>query len=85
MTTSKTCLKIALLALVPPSAFAQGPRAEEARDLRRKIDANLVEELTKRWFPRSLESDGNGFHQTLRPRLVPLAPTTTARWSTNPG
>ena len=61
-TFARMALAIALL--VPSSASGQGSRGDEARDIRRKVDANLVEELTRRWYPRSLEADGNGFHQT---------------------
>jgi hypothetical protein len=69
----KTCLAIALL-LPVASSFGQGPRAEEVRELRRKIDANLVEELTRRWYPRALELDGKGtgFHQTFARDWSPL-------------
>jgi mannobiose 2-epimerase len=61
--TPKTCLAIAFL-LLPTSTLGQGPRIEEVRELRRKVDANLVDELTRRWYPRSLEVDNGGFHQT---------------------
>src|SRR4051794_14321571 len=61
----KTLLRSALfVALVAPSpTFAQGIGAAEARDLRARIEANLVDELTRLWYPRSLDPDG-AFHQT---------------------
>ena len=58
----RTCL--VFVVCLPAAARAQGPRPEEARDLRRKVEAALVGELTTRWFPRSIEPDGGGFHQT---------------------
>ena len=57
--------------LLPLAATAQGPRPGEARDLRRKIDANLREEMTRRWFPRAIEP-GGGFHQTFARDWSPL-------------
>ena len=66
----KMCLVATLL--LPASASGQGPKPEEARALRKKIDANLVEELTRHWYPRSLESGDNGFHQTYARDWSPL-------------
>ena len=70
---SWTCLAVAGL-LLPAPTYGQPPRAEEVRELRGKVEATLIEELTRRWFPRSLEIDGaaNGFHQTFGRDWAPL-------------
>jgi mannobiose 2-epimerase len=65
----RTALTIALLC--PAPALAQGIGPAEARGLRLKIQANLVDELTRRWYPRSLDPDG-GFHQTYARDWAPL-------------
>jgi mannobiose 2-epimerase len=62
---------LALLLLAAPSNFARGPQADEVRELRRTIDACLVEEMTRHWFPGSLDPDG-GFHQTYARDWTPL-------------
>jgi cellobiose epimerase len=67
----KTPMFLAAFLLASPSAFAQGPRANEIHELRQKIDASLVEEMTSRWFPRSLDPLG-GFHQTYARDWTPL-------------
>src|SRR5947208_15693732 len=61
----KTLLRSALFVAVigPTPSFAQGIGAAEARDFRARIEANLVDELTRLWYPRSLDPDG-AFHQT---------------------
>src|SRR5947208_10358067 len=61
----KTLLRSALFVAVigPTPTLAQGIGAAEARDLRARIEANLVDELTRLWYPRSLDPDG-AFHQT---------------------
>jgi mannobiose 2-epimerase len=71
----KSPIFLVVLLLVGHSAFAQGPRIDEVRELRRTIDANLVDEMTKHWFPRSLEPDGRGFHQTYAKDWSPLPDT----------
>lgn len=72
---ARTCLGLALM-LGPLAAcsFAQNPRAGEAREIRRKVDSALVDELTRHWYPRSLEIDGEGkgFHQTFGRDWSPL-------------
>jgi mannose/cellobiose epimerase-like protein (N-acyl-D-glucosamine 2-epimerase family) len=61
----KTLLRSAMfVALIAPTpTLAQGIGPAEARDLRARIEANLVDELTRLWYPRSLDPDG-AFHQT---------------------
>jgi mannobiose 2-epimerase len=61
----KTLLRSALFVVLiaPAPTLAQGIGAAEARDLRARIEANLVDELTRLWYPRSLDTDG-AFHQT---------------------
>ena len=71
-TQTFAAMALAIALIVPVAASAQGSRGDEARDIRRKVDANLVEELTRRWYPRSLEADGNGFHQTYARDWSPL-------------
>ncbi len=68
-TLLRSALAVALLA--PAPALAQGIGAAEARDLRRTIEANLGDELTRLWYPRSLDPDG-GFHQTYARDWSPL-------------
>jgi len=53
----------ALAGFFPGEARAEPPRAEVARDLRRKIDGLLKEELTRRWYPHALDRDLGGFHE----------------------
>src|SRR5438270_671649 len=60
-TLFRSTLMVALIA--PTTAFAQRIGAAEARELRAKIGANLVDEMTRLWYPRSLDPDG-AFHQT---------------------
>ena len=65
-TMQRSTLRLAALsfALMTVGASAQAPKPEEARALRAKIDALLREELTKHWYPRALDRDRGGFHQT---------------------
>ncbi|WP_435005529.1 AGE family epimerase/isomerase [Tundrisphaera lichenicola] len=60
-----TPLRLAvLLALIAPSSvFSQAIGPVEARDLRLKVESLLTGELTRHWYPRSLDPDG-AFHQT---------------------
>ena len=60
------------LAIAPASASAQADRAQEARDLRARIDGLLRKELTECWYPRSLDREGGGFHQDYAPDWSPL-------------
>jgi mannobiose 2-epimerase len=57
-----------MLALVsgfsPGGAIAQAPQPLEVQKLRRRIDDLLREELTQRWYPRAVDRDSGGFHQT---------------------
>ena len=53
----------ALAGFVPVGAGAELPNAQGIRDLRRKIDRLLVEELTRDWYPRALDRDLRGFHE----------------------
>ena len=63
---SRTALILALLALVFSGiAAAQPPRSQEARELRRRIDDLLEKELTNGWYPRAVDRELGGFHQTL--------------------
>ncbi len=52
------------LILISAGASAQAPRVEEVRALRTKINGLLREELTKHWYPQSLDREHGGFHQT---------------------
>jgi len=68
--TPRMCLAIALL-LPTGLASAQGPRPDEARELRRKVEASLVGELTGRWYPdRSRSMEWERLPPDVRPGLV---------------
>jgi mannobiose 2-epimerase len=67
----KLPILLAALLFAGPSAFAQSPQAQEVRELRDKIHASLVDDMTKHWFPRSVDPDG-GFHQTYDRDWTPL-------------
>ena len=68
---------LAIVLMIPTvAARAQGPRPGEARDLRRKVEANLVEELTRRWYPRSLDPDGGRASTRPSPATGRPCPTT---------
>ena len=52
---------------------ADRPKGDpEIEKLRLKIDANLREELTKRWYPAALDRDLGGFHQNFARDWSPL-------------
>ena len=63
----RVCLPVLLTVMAgigPAAADAQGPTAGEVRELRKRIDDNLRQELTRLWYPRSIDRDLGGFHQT---------------------
>ena len=60
----------ACLAAGQGRAEAQASRADQARDLRLRIDELLRRELTECWYPRAVEADG-GFHQEFAPDWSP--------------
>jgi mannobiose 2-epimerase len=64
---------IVIALLVPPGrAAAQLPGTEEIIPLRRKIDEIVRRELTERWYPRALNQELGGFHQTFARDWSPL-------------
>jgi cellobiose epimerase len=53
-----------LLAILPaPEVSAAGPSREELRALKEKIERNLREEMTTKWYPRAIDKELGGFHQ----------------------
>ncbi len=76
-TASISHSQVVLALLVGSLAFGQGRaqaqvgRAEQARDLRVKIDGLLRDELTRCWYPRSLDQGEGGFHQEFGPDWSP--------------
>ncbi len=46
---------------------------EDLSPLRGKIDKVLRVDLTRDWYPRSVDRERGGFHQNVRPRLVAAA------------
>jgi len=59
---TRTTLLIGI-AVSAPKADAAPPTAEQARELRTKIEGLLEAELTKGWYPRALDRELGGFHQ----------------------
>lgn len=56
---------LVLVAVGTPGAVTgQAPRIEEVRALRERIDALVRADLTERWYPRALDREKGGFHQT---------------------
>lgn len=55
---------IALMSLFIPAANAAPPKPEEARAIRERVETLLRDELTKHWYPQSLDRERGGFHQT---------------------
>lgn len=53
-------------------AHAQSPRPEEVRALRERIDALVRSQLTELWYPRALDRELGGFHQTFARDWSPL-------------
>ena len=63
----RTATTLGLAFLVGMTAVetrAQLSRSEEARTLGKRIDGLLRAELTQRWYPRSLDKELGGWHQT---------------------
>jgi mannobiose 2-epimerase len=63
---------ISLVGLLNGPAAAQPPRAQEIRSLHQQVDDLLREELTRRWYPRALDRELGGFHQTFARDWSPL-------------
>ena len=63
-----------------------GPPAsgEDPAALRTKIDGLLERELTHGWYPRAVDRQRGGFHQTFARDWSPL-PDQTRSWSTRRG
>ena len=55
-------LVFGLLFVTP--GIAAPPKPEEARAIRERVETLLRDELTKRWYPQSLDRERGGFHQT---------------------
>jgi len=47
----------------PTAAAADDGRAAEAGAIRARVDRLLLDEMTKRWYPRALDREKGGFHQ----------------------
>ena len=45
-------------------AEAQVPRERDAGRIREKIDKSVRDEMTRLWYPRAVEREKGGFHQT---------------------
>jgi mannobiose 2-epimerase len=54
-----------LLALVALPAGRTRAQATDVKELHRRIDGLLREELTRRWYPGALDRELGGFHQNL--------------------
>jgi mannobiose 2-epimerase len=63
---------LALALLVPAAAVAQGLDPARLRALREPVDALLRRELAEGWYPRALDRDLGGFHQTFARDWSPL-------------
>ena len=75
MKPTRPCLALSLILLagsLPGQAVAEPPRSEDIRRLREKIDGLLRAELTGRWYPRSLDRELGGFHQSFARDWSPL-------------
>jgi mannobiose 2-epimerase len=65
-------LALAAVAIETASAFAQVPSVPELQRLRDRIDDLLRTELTAHWYPRALDRELGGFHQSLARDWSPL-------------
>src|SRR4051794_23669325 len=55
---------LAILLVLPTGEIdARPPRPGEVKELRRKIDGLLREELTRHWYPLAVDRERGGFHQ----------------------
>jgi mannobiose 2-epimerase len=69
MIRTRCLLPLVVLVLLAADRPKGDPEIEQ---LRQKIDANLREELTKRWYPAALDRDLGGFHQNFARDWSPL-------------
>ncbi|GAC1346578.1 MAG: hypothetical protein NVSMB14_09540 [Isosphaeraceae bacterium] len=53
-------------------AGEERPRVEEIRDLRKKLDGLLREELTRHWYPKAIDRELGGFHQNFARDWSPM-------------
>lgn len=60
------------VAVLSVAVFAEVSRAQTPEHLQRKLDELVREELTRHWYPRSLEQDRRGFHQNFARDWSPL-------------
>ena len=75
MNLIRPCLAFWLVLLagfLPERGYAEPPRTEDIHRLREKIDSLLRAELTSRWYPRSLDRELGGFHQSFARDWSPL-------------
>ena len=64
---------LAVLLAIPAGEIDAGPpRPGEVKELRRKIDGLLREELTRRWYPLAVDRERGGFHQDFARDWSPL-------------
>lgn len=66
--------QLVLTALVFPVSVGRGqpPDSQQVRSLRERIDTLLEAELTKHWYPQSLDKEHGGFHQNFAQDWSPI-------------
>ncbi len=72
MSRPRFALVLVSVVSLGPSAITAGPKPDEARALRERIETLLRDELTKHWYPQSLDRQNGGFHQTFARDWSPL-------------
>ncbi len=65
MCTARVLQLCVLTAMLSTNAIAAPPTMPNAGELRRDIEKLLEDELTRGWYPRTLDKELGGFHQNL--------------------
>ena len=76
---------LGLVGLGPIEGRAQPSSPADLGGIQRKMDALLRKELSQDWYPRAVDRERGGFHQTFARDWSPLCPITTRSWCTRPG